>query len=553
MTADLRGAAETSAQRRRAEIAEREADLAALGAALFAISSPDELRNKIGRERTLRIADYAGIDSAGMAGGWDEAERKVQRQASTKTDESWAESPGHDARVNAALGLEPDGAGGWVLAGPSRPLAEINAARRAAEAEYQERADERARAAGETRAPTGQPVGASTSLADTYRALEGWQPPRETLPPPIGVRTGPRGEPLQQSPHGRHRCGARIGAGPARGHERRAGSDRLLRRAPAPAGGQVLPRLRPAGATAGGRPVNIAHEIEQHAARYTPEAYRRREVRAAAARQGRITMSTITSPSEVSRADLVSALADLAARTGRAEWQVRQRVYERAGRDASHDGLVMALSREAADAQAAGHLALSAGDDGGYLELSDDDSAAEAVAQVDAVAEYLRLSEAYPREFGADAGRLRAARSAAASALSARPAPARQAASRYGDGYDCDETIGLSADDAAVEIGKYLALTPGPSDAGRALAAHRWHGTPAAVERYDSPATAYETDVTRPGQTYTERELDEIERLSKMRRDMSGPVSSDTGNRPGKSPTAPGGSLDKSAWSQLVL
>lgn len=199
-TGELRGAAQTSAMRRRQEIEQRDADLQAFGAALFALSSPDQLRNLVGRENVLRLAAYAGIDPAGMLAGWDEQDRKMQRQSSTKTGEDWRDAVDHDPRVLAAMGLEPDGNGGVIQVGPGKSTAEISRISKQVAAEHAERARERERAADRPRQPSPGGITATGSLADAWRSVEGFQPPRETLPPPpIGVRQGPRGEPVQQS------------------------------------------------------------------------------------------------------------------------------------------------------------------------------------------------------------------------------------------------------------------------------------------------------------------------------------------------------------------
>lgn len=198
---ELRGAAQTSTMRRRQEIEQRDADLQAFGAALFALSSPDQLRNLVGRENVLRLAAYAGIDPSGMQAGWDEQDRKVHQQASIKTGESWQEAVDHDPRVVAAMGLEPDGQGGVIQVGPGKSTAEITRISKQVAAEHAERARERERAADRPRQPSPGGITASGSLADAWRSVEGFEPPRETLPPPpIGVRQDPAtGVPLQQS------------------------------------------------------------------------------------------------------------------------------------------------------------------------------------------------------------------------------------------------------------------------------------------------------------------------------------------------------------------
>jgi hypothetical protein len=150
--------------------------LSALGAAVFALSGPDELRNLIGRERTLRIAGYAGIDPAGMAAGWDDQERAVMRQASTRMGEDYSQDPAHDPRVTDA-----------IMAG--MPMAEISRIRQQVTAKYRERA----RAAAEGRQPRAV-AGPAAGLEATWRGLDG-PSSRERSQPPRCPGSGTTGTP----------------------------------------------------------------------------------------------------------------------------------------------------------------------------------------------------------------------------------------------------------------------------------------------------------------------------------------------------------------------
>jgi hypothetical protein len=172
-----------------------------------------------------------------------------------------------------------------------------------------------------------------------------------------------------------------------------------------------------------------------------------------------------------------------------------------------------------------------------------DDDTAAATAKVDAVA--IRLSQAYPARCLIDPRKL----SAAVSALEAPPAPRREPASRYGDGYDIDgPAVALSQadqDEAAAEVGRYLALS---ATAGRSRT----------YTSNDGSVGVLGVDATTPGSQTGDP--DEIERLSHLQRRLfgsttrrglyGGQVTNDSGNRRTRSPDAPGGSEDKSAHGQ---
>jgi hypothetical protein len=271
--------------------------------------------------------------------------------------------------------------------------------------------------------------------------------------------------------------------------------------------------------------------ISEHIANYSPEQFWAREARAAA-RQGRMPVTTITSPDQVSVSDFKDGLRQLAALRGISEAEQRDRVQRRAGRDARMTDLTLALAAEAADAARSGeYLALA---DSPALEAgSDDDGEVEAAAAAEE--EIIWLMQAHPREC-----RLDPLKMSAGTARLENRRTASQPATRYPDdpGYDNDgPTVGLSQadrDEADSKVGEYLALA---ATAGR----------PA---RYDSPAPAYEVDVTSyPDSTATGEQLDEIDRLVREGAAANGLVN-DSGNRRTRSPNAPGGSADTSAHGQ---